>query len=38
VAETTLVPHYLKCGDWEEDAGLLWDGVKECGIKDSLDY
>ena len=27
--------HYLKRGDWEdEDYGLLWDKVKECGVKD----
>lgn len=26
---------YLKEGDWESDGiGLLWDQVKECGIKD----
>lgn len=25
--------HYLKRGDWE-NFGLLWDQVKECGVKD----
>lgn len=27
--------HYLKQGDWDNEGfGLLWDQVKECGIKD----
>ena len=26
---------YLKSGDWEEDGtSLLWDFVKECGLKE----
>lgn len=31
--------HYLKRGDWEENRyGLLWDLVKECGIKDYIKW
>jgi hypothetical protein len=27
--------HFLKCGDWENTyTSLLWDGVKECQIKE----
>jgi hypothetical protein len=25
---------YLGVGDWELPGGLLWDQVKECGVKD----
>ena len=31
--------HYLKRGDWEEEGwSLLWDMVKECGIKDDVEF
>lgn len=29
--------HYLNQGDWE-DYGLLWDMIKECGIKDYSEW
>lgn len=28
----------LKQGDWQTGIGLLWDGIKSCGINEPTDY
>lgn len=31
--------HFLERGDWEDGGcGILWDGCKECGINEDVDW